>query len=208
MRNVRLAEAFYRNEDVVGLARELLGKLLCTRIDGELCKAIINETEAYAGENDRASHAFGGRRTRRTGVMYESGGHAYVYLCYGIHYLFNIVTNEADVPHAVLVRGALPFEGRRTMRRRRARNDGDLDLMNGPGKVAQGMGITTTHSGVSLQSRTIWLEQCVARVPRGEIICGPRVGVDYAGADAALPYRFRLSKAFSSVLTSRVRVDT
>lgn len=197
-----LPPGFYRRADVVALGRELLGKLLCTSVDGSLCKAIISETEAYAGETDRASHAFGGSRTARTEVMYAAGGRAYVYLCYGIHSLFNVVTNVADTPHAVLIRAALPIVGQAVMRQRRERDDDDAVLMNGPGKVAQGMGITTAHSSEPLDGRILWLEDAGLEISPAAIICGPRVGVDYAGEDAYLPYRCRLSEEFAQTLLS------
>lgn len=193
---------FYLGGDVVALSRELLGKVLCSRIDGQLCKGIISETEAYAGETDRASHAFGGRRTARTETMYAAGGCAYVYLCYGIHHLFNVVTNQSGVPHAILVRAVLPATGLDTILTRRGRDAGDWqpDLLSGPGKVSQGLGITTSLTGESLQGRSLWLEDAGVAIPAASITSGPRVGVGYAGVDAALPYRFRLTASFSERL--------
>ena len=105
---MKLTRDFYERSDVVAIARQLLGKRLCTRIGGRLTEVVITETEAYAGETDRASHAWAGRRTRRTEPMYGPGGVAYVYLCDGIHHLFNVVTNVDGIPHAVLVRAADP----------------------------------------------------------------------------------------------------
>ena len=102
---MKIPLSFYQSDDVVFLARSLLGKSLLTFLDGKLTGGIITETEAYAGINDKASHAYGGRKTKRTEVMYREGGVCYVYLCYGIHYLFNVVTGKKDVPHAVLIRG-------------------------------------------------------------------------------------------------------
>ena len=110
-------------KDVVGIARELLGKVVCTRIDGELTTALITETEAYAGVTDKASHAYGDRRTKRTEPMYSTGGVAYVYLCYGIHHLFNVVTNKKDVPHAILVRSGKPLSGIKLMLERRQKSE-------------------------------------------------------------------------------------
>ena len=108
---MKLGPNFYRRDDVVQISRELLGKVLCTDLDGELAKATITETEAYAGETDKASHAYGGRRTKRTEPIYAQGGVAYVYLCYGIHHLFNVVTNVAGIPHAILIRAGTALEG-------------------------------------------------------------------------------------------------
>src|ERR1700733_6763105 len=114
-----LSDSFYRQEDVVDVARSLIGKYLCTCWEGVLTTGLIIETEAYRGPEDRASHAYNYRKTNRNSVMYEAGGVAYVYLCYGIHHLFNIVTNRLGVPHAVLVRAILPDEGVETMMHRR-----------------------------------------------------------------------------------------
>ena len=133
----QLPRSFYLATDVVDLARELLGKVILTEVDGLRTSAIITETEAYAGETDKASHAFGGRRTARTEVMYAQGGTAYVYLCYGIHHLFNVVTNQRDVPHAVLVRAAAPLEGITVMQDR---------LGRGPGRLLKGCLLYTSPS--------------------------------------------------------------
>lgn len=189
-RTRRLPRRFFRRADVQQVARDLLGKQLCTRIDGALCKVLISETEAYAGEHDRASHASGGRRTPRTEVMYADGGCAYVYLCYGIHHLFNVVTNVRDVPHAVLIRAGYPSYGVEIMQERRGKLYADGRLLAGPGMLAQGLGITTALTGESLAGRTVWIEDTGIDVPRAHIRTGPRIGVDYAGADAKLPYRY------------------
>ena len=190
-----LPPAFYRDEDVVGISRALLGKVLYTSFGGSETRAIITETEAYAGIGDRASHAYGGRRTRRTEPMYAEGGIAYVYLCYGIHHLFNVVTGPAGVPHAVLVRAGVPLEGTRTMLRRRGRQRVDEALLGGPGSLARALGIHTRHSGTSLQGTRIRIEDHGIRVEERTIRRAPRVGVDYAGADALLPYRFMADTA-------------
>jgi DNA-3-methyladenine glycosylase len=185
---MRLPRSFYTREDVVGVARDLLGKVLVTHIDGLRTAGVITETEAYAGTSDRASHAFAGKRTARNEPMYASGGIAYVYLCYGIHHLFNVVTHREGVPHAVLVRAVRIVEGETHARARRAPA---APTTKGPGTVSRALGITTMHSGLSLLGDTIWIEDRGLHVPADTIIAGPRVGVDYAGADAALPYRFR-----------------
>ena len=184
---------YYTQTDVVGISRELLGKVLCTRIQGAETQVIITETEAYAGVDDRASHAFGGRRTKRTEPMFGPGGMAYVYLCYGIHHLFNVVTNVDGVPHAVLVRAGSPVKGLDTMLKRRGKQKEDKTLLAGPGTVAQALGITTKHTGMPLTSDTLWIEDQGIVVDASRVTAGPRVGVDYAGEDAALPYRFRVS---------------
>ncbi len=185
-----LPKSFYRRADVVAIGRELLGKVLCTRINGGLAKAIITETEAYAGIGDRASHAYGGRRTARTEPMFAEGGIAYVYLCYGIHHLFNVVTNVAGTPDAVLIRGAIPAQGEKLMQRRRSKSKVDKTLMAGPGSVSQALGITTRLTGASLQSDRIWIEDAGIDPDSMTITTATRVGVAYAGPDAARPNRF------------------
>lgn len=192
---MKIPPTFYTGDDVVAIARDLLGKVLCTRIDGLMARAIITETEAYAGVDDRASHAFGGRRTNRTEPMFGPGGIAYVYLCYGIHHLFNVVTNEKDVPHAVLVRAGSPLAGLDLMLSRRGKDKEDRSLLGGPGSLAKALGITTEHTGISLSGDRIWIEDQGLRVADGMITTGPRVGVDYAGEDAARPYRFLIDPA-------------
>ncbi|MBK8612915.1 MAG: DNA-3-methyladenine glycosylase [Flavobacteriales bacterium] len=183
----QLPRSFYLATDVVDLARELLGKVILTEVDGLRTSAIITETEAYAGETDKASHAFGGRRTARTEVMYAQGGTAYVYLCYGIHHLFNVVTNQRDVPHAVLVRAAAPLEGITVMHDRLGRGPGRL--LKGPGVVSKALGIRTALSGSDLINGPIRILDADNKIDLRHVRSGPRIGVDYAGADALLPYR-------------------
>lgn len=185
-----LPESFYTRKDVVKIAKELLGKVLVTSFDGMLTSGIIVETEAYAGIGDKASHASGGRRTNRTETMYAQGGTAYVYLCYGIHHLFNVVTNVADIPHAVLIRGLEPLEGIDTMLARRGKEKPEPSLTAGPGALSVAMGIFTTHSGHSLQGPGIWIEDRGIKITAKDIVSGTRVGVAYAQEDALLPYRF------------------
>lgn len=188
----KLDRAFYRRDDVVAVSRDLLGKVLCTELGGARTRAVIIETEAYAGATDRASHAYGNRRTRRTEPMYGPGGTAYVYLCYGIHHLFNVVTAATGTPHAVLIRAGRPVEGLAEMLRRRGRDSDDRSLMAGPGSLSQALGITTDLTGTSLLGEDVWIEDHGIEVAPRTVTAGPRVGVDYAGADAALPYRFRI----------------
>jgi DNA-3-methyladenine glycosylase len=190
--NKKLPRTFYGRSNVLTIARELLGKVLCTQINSELTCVVITETEAYAGETDKASHAYGGRRTRRTEPMYGEPGAAYVYLCYGIHHLFNVVTNQNGTPHAVLVRGGYPLTGVSEMLRRRERPEVDKTLLGGPGSIGKALGITTELTGCDLLGESIWFEDHGVRVPQSEVEAGPRVGIDYAEEDAALPYRFRV----------------
>ena len=191
---MKLGHSFYLRNDVVGIARELLGKVVCTRIDGRLTTALITETEAYAGVADKASHAYGDRRTKRTEPMYGAGGIAYVYLCYGIHHLFNVVTNKKGVPHAILIRSGKPLSGTSLMLERRRKNDEDKRLLGGPGSFAQALGIRTSDTGADLSGSRIWIEDQVLETSDSKITAGPRVGIDYAEEDAQRPYRFRLTE--------------
>lgn len=150
---------------------------------------VIVETEAYAGPQDRASHAYGNKFTERTAVMFKRGPVAYVYLCYGLHWLFNIVTNIEGKPHAVLIRAIQPIAGIGLMLKRRGKDGFDCRLTRGPGAVSQALGIRGCHSGVSLLGNTIWLEECLDIAP-AMICAAPRIGVCYAGKDARLPWRF------------------
>lgn len=197
---MKLEKDFYLRENVVEISKELLGKYLFTKIDGKITAGIITETEAYAGETDRASHAYNGRRTNRTEIMFAEGGMSYVYLCYGIHHLFNVVTNFKNTPHAVLVRAVKPAEGIKTILQRRKLEpvkelveqvmNGKKKIAGGPGTVSQALGIQTIHTGLDLTQNKIWIEDKGILVKPKDIVAGPRIGVDYAGEDAKLPYRF------------------
>jgi len=199
MQNQVLDQQFYTRSDVVTIARELLGKELVTLIDGKITSGIITETEAYAGVNDRASHAWGGRFTKRTSVMFQEGGVAYVYLCYGIHALFNVVTSTADKPHAVLIRSIQPLSGLETMLRRSGKTKADKHFGIGPGKVSRLLGINTCHTGLLLKDvlnetrkENIFIRDIGLEPNASKIITSTRIGVDYAGDDALLPYRFSI----------------
>lgn len=187
---MKLSKDFYLNKDLITLSKKLLGKRLCTYKNGIYTSAIICETEAYAGIHDKASHVYGNRRTKRTESMYQSGGIAYVYLCYGIHHLFNVVTNQADIPHAVLIRGAYAEEGMEHILSRRNQQKASKQLLIGPGKLSQGLGITTQDDQMDLCGNKIWIEESEHQPLIKQIIISPRVGVDYAEEDALLPYRF------------------
>ncbi len=186
----KLPRHFYTRPGVLTIARQLLGQRLVVETrSGRRVSGIIVETEAYRGPLDRASHAYGGRRTRRTETMYRVGGTAYVYFVYGMHYQFNVVTNVADVPHAILVRALEPAEGIDVMARRR-RVRGVLDLTTGPGKLCAALGIDRKLDGADLLGNRVWLEPGERAVPLSAIARGPRIGVDYAGTWARVPWRF------------------
>jgi DNA-3-methyladenine glycosylase len=187
-----LPESFYSRKDVVKIAQELLGKILVTEFDGLKTSGMIVETEAYAGVTDKASHAHGGRRTRRTETMYLPGGAAYVYLCYGIHHLFNVVTNVQDVPHAVLIRAVEPVEGIDIMLERRGKERLQPSLTAGPGAMSVALGIHTGLTGTSMQGPELYIEDRGIIVRAKDIVAATRVGVAYAMDDALRPYRFYL----------------
>lgn len=184
--------SFYRHEDVLHLAKALLGKFLMTKENDLVTGGMIVETEAYRGPDDRASHAFGGKRTPRNDALYGHGGTAYVYQCYGIHFLFNAVTYEPGYPHAVLIRALAPETGIEEMLRRRHMTSLARSLTAGPAVLCQALGITKRHNQMPLDSSSLWIEDRGITVSPKKIFASPRVGVDYAGPDAKLPWRFRL----------------
>lgn len=186
----KLGIEFYERKDVVKIAKELLGKILVTNRKGIITSGRVVECEAYAGVIDKASHASGGRRTARNEIMYGKGGYAYVYLCYGIHHLFNVVTNSEDVPHAILIRALEPIKGIEEMLLRTDKKKLDHTLTRGPGNVSKALGIFTKHSGTSLFGNEIFIVDEGKTYNKKEIAASPRIGVDYAGEDALLPYRF------------------
>lgn len=187
---MKLAAAYYHSPEVLAISKDLIGKYLFTCIDGVTTGGYIVETEAYNGIIDRASHAFGNRITPRTSTMFMQGGIAYVYLCYGIHEMFNIVTNVEGQPHAILIRAINPTDGIEVMQVRRNMPVLKPAITKGPGSVAKAMGISRAINTFSLQGDTIWIEDRGLFFPDESIAAVPRVGVDYAGDDASLPYRF------------------
>lgn len=187
----RLPRSYYTSAPVEQLAQALLGKVLCTHLGGVFTAGIISETEAYH-ERERACHAFGGKQTGRTRMLFEAGGLTYVYLCYGIHHLFNVVTGTAGEAEAVLIRAVVPCEGEAIMLQRRKMMRRQPNLSSGPGTLSQALGITTAMNGAALDGDEIWLEDRAVRIEQKDVICGPRIGVDYAGKDALLPWRFHV----------------
>ena len=186
----KLKQSFYERKDVVKIARDLLGKTLVTCIDGKITGGRIVETEAYSWR-ERGCHAFDARKTKRNAVMFGQGGYAYVYLCYGIHHLFNIVTNREGVAEAVLVRALEPSLGIGLMENRR-RTLRPYQLTSGPGKLTRALGIDGNWNGKCLLEGDIWVEDWGERIAARQVIASPRIGIDYAGKDAKLPWRFHL----------------
>jgi DNA-3-methyladenine glycosylase len=187
-----LPGSFYERGDVTRIARQLLGKVIATGRGRTLTSGVIVEAEAYAGSGDRACHASGGKRTSRNEVMYGPGGHAYIYLCYGIHHLFNIVTNREGIADAVLIRSVEPLEGVKLMMKRRRLNQLHRRLAAGPGCLTPALSITLRDNRASLlsQSGRLRIEDAGIKIPQARIFSGPRIGVDYAGDDAAKPWRY------------------
>ena len=186
---MKLSEDFYQRTNVVKIARDLLGKVLFTRIDGVVTGGIIVETEAYSWK-ERGCHAYGARKTPRNAIMFREGGFAYVYLCYGIHHLFNVVTNRAETPEAVLVRALEPLQGVEEMKHRRNMLQNNFHLTSGPGKLTRALGIGRSFNGKSLLDDEIWIEDPGTKLASSRIVASERIGIDYAGEDALLPWRF------------------
>lgn len=185
---LKLPPSYFQQQDVVHLAKDLLGKIIHTHIDNKHCIGIISETEAYAGVGDKACHAHLGRFTKRTKVMYEAGGIAYVYLCYGIHHLFNIVCNQKDVADVVLIRSVIPIKGFETMLQRRKKTKLTSNLTVGPGNFTQAFGISKKYNETSICGKSIWMEE--QNFQPTKIETTPRIGIAYAEDDALLPWRF------------------
>lgn len=189
---MKLRKSFYNRDDVVQIARDLLGKYLFTNFNNSLTGGIITETEAYIAITDRASHSFGGRRTPRNEHMYADAGTAYVYICYGMHHLFNVVTNKKEIPDAVLIRAIHPTDGIETMLRRRGMTEVKKNLAGGPGTVGVALGINKIHSGTDLLADRIWIEDKKLKVDQEKIKVSKRIGVEGAGEAAHYPFRFVL----------------
>lgn len=199
-RQKKVSLSFYQRPDVIQIGQELLGLHLFTFFDGCLTGGKIVETESYKGAEDKACHAYKNRRTPRTEVMFAKGGVAYVYLCYGMHHLFNIVTHEEGTPHAILIRAIEPLYGVETMLKRRKKQKVERPLTAGPGALSQALGIQRAHTGESLAGNSIWLEDVNGPTKADQIIASPRVGIAYAEEHATLPWRFRIKgSAWTSI---------
>lgn len=185
-----LKPSFYTRRNVIQIAKDLLGKIIITQFNNQITAVRIIETEAYDGVTDKASHAYACKRTARTEIMYATGGVAYVYLCYGMHHLFNVVTNESDIPHAILIRAGEPVFGKEYMLSRTRKTKMDYTITRGPGNVSKALGINVTYSGTSLLGNELFIASDNFNLMKKNIITTPRIGVDYAGEDALLPYRF------------------
>ena len=185
-----ISSIFFLNNNVQKIAQDLLGKIIYTNINGQITSAVITETEAYRGLEDKASHAYNNKRTGRTEVMYKNGGCCYIYLCYGIHYLFNIITNKKNIPHAVLIRSGEVRSGLKHVKRRRGDTISTSKLLQGPGNFTKGLGINMNLNGIYLNKNQIWIEDTL--ISKKQIQKTPRIGVGYAQEDALLPWRYIL----------------
>ncbi|NJN25334.1 MAG: DNA-3-methyladenine glycosylase [Cyclobacteriaceae bacterium] len=184
---------WYQSDDVTRVAKLLLGKVLCTQLDGVLTKGIIVETEAYSGFNDKACHANNQRKTNRNAVMFDAGGKAYIYLCYGLHHLVNVVTNVAGRADAVLIRALQPLLGIDEMLRRRNMSQPAKRLTAGPGVLSKALGITTKQYGVPLDGNILWIEDA-PQIADDKVVSSTRIGVEYAEEDALKPWRFYIKE--------------
>lgn len=187
----KLPHSFYNRKDVIQIARELLGKVVVSNINGKITSGRIVETEAYVALIDKASHTFGGRRTPRNEHMYADAGTTYIYICYGMHQMLNVVTNKKGIPDAVLIRAVEPIEGIDTMLKRTGKPKADFTLTKGPGNVGKALGISKLHSGLLLMGDELFIyEDDKSRIAEDSIGKSKRIGVESAGEDALLPYRF------------------
>jgi len=186
----KLPAEFYYRQDVVSIARELIGKFVFSNIDGHISGGMIVETEAYRGPDDRGSHAYNGRRTPRNEIMYARGGLVYMYICYGIHDMFNIVTAGEGTSHAILIRAIQPVEGLDIMRERRGIYDQDWRLCQGPGALAKALGLAIIHNGTDLTGNEIWLEDRKTVIDPVNIMASARVGMNFEGPYKTIPWRF------------------
>ena len=190
----KLPLKFYQQEDVVSVARQLLGKYVYSHIDGKITGGIIVETEAYQGPEDRGSHAYNDKRTARNQMMYQAGGLVYMYICYGIHDMLNIVTGREEMSHAVLIRAIEPLTGLEAMRIRRNIFDLDKRLCQGPGALSKALGLTKLHNGFDLGGDVIWLEDKGLIYSENDVIASPRVGMNFDGPYKTIPWRFYVKR--------------
>ncbi len=186
---MKLPLEFYRRENTIQIARELLGKaLVAPAKKNRRVSGVIVETEAYLGPEDRAAHSYNHRRTARNEIMYADGGVAYVFFVYGMYHQFNVVTGPAEVPHAILVRAIEPQDGIDLMRSRRGKM-ADTNLTSGPGKLAIALGIDKSFNSEDLGGSKIWIERAPPLQDR-DIVSGKRIGINYAAEYAQKPWRF------------------
>ena len=185
---MRIERKFYMR-DAVTVGKDILGKIIVKKTaDGRIMSGRITEVEAYMGITDKASHSYGGRRTKRTEVMYKEGGYSYVFLIYGMYECFNVTAGREGDPQAVLIRGVEPLENKNLMQEKRKVKK-EKDISNGPGKLTKALGITKEDNGADLTAgENLWLEDDGYKVKN--IVETIRIGIDYAEEDALKPWRF------------------
>ncbi len=184
----RLVTPSFYQQDTESVARSLLGKRLVHCYNGQRLSGIINETEAYLGFKDKACHTYSGKRTPRTETMFLSGGHAYVYLIYGMYHCLNVVTEAAG--EAILIRSLVVDEGESIVRANRPKVRHHKQLANGPGKLCMALQIDRSFDGINLmQNDRLWIEQGQP-VDEMTIQARPRIGIVYAREWADKPLRF------------------
>lgn len=189
---MKLPLSFYRQDNVIQIAKNLLGKMLYTNINNVVTAGVIVETECYQANNDKASHSYNRKITKRTKSMYEAGGITYVYLCYGMYHLLNIVTNKENIPDAVLLRAIEPTHGIEHMLKRRKTDKLTPKITAGPGMLSGALGIDSNSNNLKLNGSTVWIEDANIKIEECNIIKSPRVGIAFAKEDAILPWRFRI----------------
>lgn len=185
---MRIEREFYMR-DAVTVGKDILGKIIVKKTaDGRIMSGRITEVEAYMGTTDKASHSYGGRRTKRTEVMYKEGGYSYVFLIYGMYECFNVTAGREGDPQAVLIRGVEPLENKNLMWEKRKVKK-ERDISNGPGKLTKALGITREDNGADLTAgENLWLEDDGYKVK--DIVETTRIGIDYAEEDVLKPWRF------------------
>lgn len=190
--NKKLSKDFYQRDETLKIAIELLGKDIFTRIDGKLCGGKIVETESYCGPEDRGSHAFNDRKTPRNEMMFKAGGLVYMYICYGIHDMLNIVTGKEGSSHAILIRALEPHTGLETMKNRRNIYNNNIRLCKGPGALTKALGLNKTHNGTDIESNEIWISDANNSIPGDLIMSSARIGMNFEGPFKLIPWRFYL----------------
>ncbi|MBX2888889.1 MAG: DNA-3-methyladenine glycosylase [Ferruginibacter sp.] len=191
MKGKKISLSFYNRTNVLRIAYELLGKVLLSSFDNNITAGRIVEAEGYKSVNDSASHAYGGRRTARNEDMYGRPGTSYVYVCYGVHNMMNVVTNKRGIPDAILIRAVEPLVGLDIMLKRAGKKDGDVSVSSGPGNVSRALGISKGNSGLSLLGNLLYILDDGFSIADNRIGISKRIGVEGAGyPDADYPYRF------------------
>lgn len=186
----KLPQSYFLSEDVVYLAKDLIGKHLFVNTEDVVTGGVIVETEAYKGPEDVGSHAYNHRRTNRNDIMYAAGGVVYMYICYGIHDMLNVVTGPENTAHAILIRAIQPTQGLEVMRERRKVRHEDTRLCRGPGALAKALALKKVHNGISLQDNEIWIEDRGQRFSDTDLIAGPRIGLNIPEPYKSIPWRF------------------